>query len=145
MSQELYVVIETSTVGDEIIGVFASLAEARAVLPTNDVDRLIANFRVELHVLGETASEEAWRVSVSRDGRESSVERLILCSCEDDAAVLASTSFIEPGGENMRIVVWARCRGSALRAAEHHRRVLMESGAWQSAHVPLAPIVAQSL
>jgi hypothetical protein len=145
MAQELYVVIENSVLGDEIIGIFASMAEARAALPAENVPRLIDNFRIELHVLDEPCQEEAWRVTISKDGRDIAVSRFILCNCEDDAEALARGSFIEEGGERMQLVVWARSKGSALLAAERHRLGLLERGIWDTARVPLPPVVAQEL
>src|SRR5688572_8406435 len=104
--QALYVVLETSAAGDEVIGVFSSMAQARAALPEDNVARLIDSFRIELHVLNEAAREDAWRVSISRDGQQAAVSRMILCNCEDDAETISRGSYIEPGGEHMQLIVW---------------------------------------
>src|SRR5688572_31014634 len=108
MSQELYLVIETSAAGDEVIGAFSTMAQARAALPEDNVARLIENFRIEMHILDEPRQEEGWRVAISRDGSEISVSRLILCNCEADEETISRGSYIEDGGERMHLIMWAR-------------------------------------
>lgn len=142
MGDEAYVVVETSGAGDSVIGVFSSIAAARQVLPTEDLDAL-RRYRVELHLVDEPHDEiVAWRVVMNKDGSEPEVSRVILCSCEDDEVILESGSYIEDGGERMQLIVWAQTQGQALHAAEKHRIRLLDSGVWGTRFVQLAGLSA---
>ena len=140
MSNELaYVVVEMSRAGDTVIGVFSSMAKAREAMPVHDTQRLIDNYRVELHVLDTPVeSEEPWRVSMDRSGAEFEVSRVVLCNCDADAEVLEHGSYIESGGERVHLIVWARTKGQALSTAEMHRQWLIESRLWEPSAGPVA-------
>jgi hypothetical protein len=142
VADEAYVVVETSRAGDSVIGVFSTMAAARLILPTGDLDAL-RRYRVELHIVDEPHDEVvAWRVVMNKDGSEPEVSRVILCSCEDDEAVLESGSYIEDGGDRMQLIVWAKTQGEALDTAEHYRTRLLDSGVWGSRFVHLAGVSA---
>lgn len=143
MSQEVYVVVESSRAGDAVIGVFSTIEKARAVLPSHDLKRMLEAYRVELHVLDYTPEENApWLVVLSRDGKHTEVHRPVLCNCGDDHEQLDNASYLESGGGPMHLVVWARTQGDALAAAERHRVELIEADVWRGDEVPLRQITA---
>ena len=128
-----YVVVEMSPAGDTVIGVFSSMAMAREAMPVHDTQRLIDNYRVELHVLDSPVEgEEPWRVSMDRSGAQFEVSHVVLCNCDADAEVLEHGSYIEAGGERVHLIVWAPTKGQALSTAELHRQWLIESRLWES-------------
>ena len=96
MPNELcYVVVEVSPAGDTVIGVFSSMTRAREAMPVHDTQRLIENYRVELHVLDSPIiAEEPWRVSMDKAGAQFEVSRVVLCNCDADVEVLEHGSYI---------------------------------------------------
>lgn len=143
MSLEVYVVVESSRAGDSVIGAFSTVAAARRSLPVDDL-RSLENYRVELHLLDEPSDmAQAWRVSVDKDGANVEVSRVILCSCEDDEAVVESGSYIEDGGKRMQLIVWSRTPGLAIAAVERCREFLLRRDIWRSQFVQLSAIAAE--
>jgi hypothetical protein len=144
MSQEVYVVVESSLAGDSVIGVFSTIEKARAVLPSHDLKRMLADYRVELHILDYAPEEnQVWQVLLSRDGKQAEVHRPVLCNCGDDHEQLENSCYLESGGGPMHLVVWARTQGDALATAEHHRLELIEADVWRGEEVALRQITAQ--
>ena len=142
MSTLVYVTVETSPVGENVIGVFSSLARARDMLRLIDAARL-PEYRIELHVLDEPPTPSTpWLVVMARDGSGCDVSRFIGCAACDEVRLMADASFIERGGERMRVVVWAGTPGQALAAANAVRRRLIEDGVWGTEYVSLEPLRA---
>jgi hypothetical protein len=145
MASEVFVVVETSPVGETVIGAFSTIEKARTVLPRHDTAKL-QNYRVEFHVIDEPVLEEqAWTVRLSRDGATADVSPVILCNCGDDHDALENTSYIEGGGARMHVVVWATTKGGALDAAERYRAWLIEELIWGDQRLPIRPISAGRL
>lgn len=141
MSTAVYVTVETSPAGEHVVGVFTSLEQARAVLRSLDVDRL-ADYRIEFHLLDEPPRPSPWTVVLARDGAVCDVAPFVGCSACDLDQLMADASFIEDGGERMRVAVWAPTPGRAIAAADALRRRLVQCGAWGTERVPLAPLHA---
>jgi len=145
MTSEIFVVVESSRVGETVVGAFSTIEKARAVLPRHDTRRL-EDYRVEFHVIDEPIDEEqAWTVIMSRDGNRFDVTRVILCSCGEDHDALENSSYIEAGGGRMHCVVWALTKGMALDAGDRYREWLIKEGAWREEETRILPISAHSV
>jgi hypothetical protein len=141
-TQPLFVVVESTPVGESVIGVFSSIEAARAVLPDVATGRL-GDYRIEVHVLDAPLDVySAWQVSLDYEGDVISAEPLISCACCDEDASIRQASFIEAGGELLRLAVWARTRGGAIAAASAYARRLIDDGLWQRGMTltPVPPI-----
>jgi hypothetical protein len=141
----VFVVIESSEAGESVVGVFSSLQKARAILPSAESGRLY-DYRVEYRVLDEPQLEPtAWQVSIRRDGSFERVEPIIACAYCDEQHTVAEASFIEAGGDVMRLGVWAITQGSAIAAARAEAERLIEDGTWDRRPGPqaLLPVFAE--
>lgn len=129
-SDLVYVVVESSAVGETVLGVYTSLDQARAVLPPASSGRL-NDYRVEARLLNAQPDREtAYEVVVSRDGGVEFAAPAIRCACEDDDRRLLEGSYVEAGGERMRQIVWAASPGEAIAASQHYRHQLLEHDLW---------------
>jgi hypothetical protein len=145
MTGEVFVVVETSRVGETVVGAFSTIEKARAVLPRHDT-KCLEDYRVEFHVIDEPLEEEqAWTVVMSRDGIRVDVSPVILCSCGEDHDALENSSYIEAGGGRMHVVVWAKTKGMALDAADRYRDWLIQEQIWATDELQIAPISANNV
>jgi hypothetical protein len=55
---------------------------------------------------------------------------------------LALSSFIEPGGQRMQVIVRAGSPGQAIAAAQNYREWLLEHQLWRTQATPLAVLEA---
>jgi hypothetical protein len=77
MSDVVYVVIERSAVGDTVLGVFATIEEARAVVPTGGGAHL-EDYSIQGHVIGAAPEPRTpWTVVLTRDGAVESAETCV--------------------------------------------------------------------
>ena len=141
MDDVVYVLVETSAIGETVLGVFTDVRRAREAIPVKEVSLLHA-YRVEIHALDARRSEpQPWVVQMTRAGELLDASVLVGCSCEDDHEACAEASYIE--GERMQLLVWSATPGLAIRAAEAHRARLVEDGVWDGARsLSLAQIEA---
>jgi hypothetical protein len=144
-SDVVWVVVETSAVGDTTVGVYTSLEHARAVVASFGRERL-DSYRIEGHVLDADRVEAMpWQVRLTRDGEVLSAEAFIGCNCSDDEAEYYRRSFIERGGEEMSVIVFALTPGQAIVAANGYRVALQAGGVWTTELTPIEPIRAEAL
>jgi hypothetical protein len=74
MSALVYVVTERSAIGETVLGVFSSIEEARAVVPSSSGVRL-EDYQIEARVLGARPDPATpWAVALTRDGAVESCE-----------------------------------------------------------------------
>jgi hypothetical protein len=131
MADPVFVVVESTKAGDSVLGVFTSIERARAILADLPADRL-NDYKVECHLPDEPLDiYTPWQVSIRYDGDVEAAEPIISCACCDEEETAGRASFIEAGGDLMRLAVWARSRGRAIVAAETQGRRLIEEGVWQ--------------
>jgi hypothetical protein len=129
MNDVLYAVIATSEEGDRLVGVYSDLDKAWANAPPEPVGGL--SFRVEYVVLDAPVRTYApWWLTLSREGEVLDVSDTPDCACEDEC-------YVVPGGDYMRIIVWAHTRQRAIDVAGAYRRDLVETGAWDPAGMDL--------
>jgi len=73
MSDVVFVVTERSAIGETVLGVFATLDEARRVVPATR-DRL-EDYRIQAHVLGTSPDPRTpWTVVLTRGGEVEAAE-----------------------------------------------------------------------
>ena len=144
-SHIVWVVVEQSAVGATVVGAFETLEGAREAvssLSRGDM-RLLENYRVEGHVLGQGKVESVpWRVELTAAGEVLDAVPLVFCSCEDDDAQFRKQSYISARGDQMSVVVLARTPGQAIIAAEEYRAWLRDNGHWADDGAMLQPIEA---
>jgi hypothetical protein len=144
-SDVVWVVVESSAVGDTMVGVYTSLAQARAVVASFGRERLGA-YRIEGQVLDAERTEATpWQVRLTREGEVLSADAFVGCNCSDDEAEYYRRSFIERGGEEMSVIVFAVTPGQAIVAADGYRAALLARGFWSTDLTPLEPIRAEAL
>jgi hypothetical protein len=142
MSQLVYLVIESSDVGEAVLGVFSTLEKARQILPPMSSGRL-DRYRVEYRLFDEPPEPRTpWQVVLDRGGALITAELVVRCNCEDDEGRFVRGSFIDHGGNRLHLVVFARSPGEAVAAAQRYREQLLEHGVWGSEARQLAPIEA---
>ena len=144
-SDIVWVVVEQSPVGNTVVGAYASIEQAREAassLSRGDL-RLLENYRVEGHILGEGKVESVpWRVELAAGGEVLDAVPLVFCACEEDEAQFRKQSFISRGGEEMSVVVLARTPGHAILAAQEYHAWLKDNGHWADDGAMLEPIEA---
>jgi hypothetical protein len=132
VQEVLYVVTERSAVGETVLGVFSSLEKARQVVPPASSGRL-EDYRIEGHVLDQPPEPRTpWRVRLSRDGSVYGAEVAVVCACADAERQLAESSFTEPGGLHMQVIVRAASPGQAIAAAQNYRAWLLAHQNWST-------------
>ncbi len=74
MSALVFVVVEHSSVGETVLGIFSSLEAAQRIVPPAASGRL-QEYRIEGHVVDAAPDAgTAWRVVVTRDGSVQAAE-----------------------------------------------------------------------
>jgi hypothetical protein len=140
----LWVVVERCEVGDTTVGVFSTLAQARAVVDELGAGRLEA-YRIEGHAPDEPRTEVVpWQVVLTREGYVNSATPFIGCSCGDDDDEYYRRSFIEEGGEALHVIAFAVTPGQAIAVANDYRVWLQANGHWDVLQVQLTPIHARA-
>jgi hypothetical protein len=101
----------------------------------------IEDYRIEGHALDDRRrADTAWQVTLSRDGAHVETTRFIGCACSDDEAEYYRRSFIQDGGEQMSVIVFAPTQGVAIATAEEYRDWLQTHGHWSEQLKPLQPL-----
>ena len=119
--------VEASAAGDSVLGVFTSVGAARALIPAGEGVRL-EDYRIECHAVDAPADlYSPWQVSMTRDGSPIDVTPIIACAYCDELETVLQASFVEEGGELMRLAVFARSKGRALAAAVRQHAYLVEN------------------
>ena len=140
-SDVVWTVVESSPAGDTLIGVFTSVEKARSAVSALSSGRL-EDYRIEGHVLDQERDSTPWQVTLAQDGAHVGTTPFVGCSCSDDEAEYYKHSFIQAGGEQMSVIVFAPTPGLAIATADEYRTWLQEQGLWTKTLQPLQPLQA---
>jgi hypothetical protein len=136
----LWVVIERCEAGDTTIGVFTTLAQARATVDRLGAGRLEA-YRIEGHAPDAPRTEAVpWQVVLTRAGEVESTAPFVGCSCGDDEDEYYRRSFIEAGGDRLHVIAFATTPGQAIALANDYREWLQANGQWSEDFRQVAPV-----
>jgi hypothetical protein len=138
----VWTVLEDSPAGTTLVGLYSSLETAREVVASLSGDRL-QDYRIEGHVPEERRTEAPWQVRLTRDGEHVSTTPFVGCNCGDDEAQIQRLCFIEAGGEEMSVIVFAPTPGTAIDTAGKYRAWLQDEGFWDDAGRQLEPLQAR--
>ena len=138
----VWTVVESSPAGETLVGVYTSVEKARAVVTLLAQGRL-EDYRIEGHALDrERDADTPWQVTLAQAGAHIETTPFIGCACSDDEAEYYRHSFIQAGGEQMSVIVFAPTPGVAIATAEEYRAWLQSHGHWSEQPKPLQPLQA---
>lgn len=142
-SELVWSVVESSPVGETVVGVYTTLSRAREVV-SQLADGRFEDYRIEGHALDQgKETDTPWQVYLSRSGEHLGTTPFAGCSCADDEAEFVRRSFVERDGESMSVIVLAPTPGLAIAAAGRLREWLVQQDLWAPS-LQLQPIQATS-